>query len=372
MGRVAKYKKIKACDPYSKKNAGKLDLSTVGIWGLGDDGRKKKKRSKTSERLRSKKIAMQQQTARGNNNKNKDGKKSKNNTNNSSHPGGDGFDLPPDEAGDEFDLRDLTGSVKRQQLPVPLQDGDENGSGGAPSSSTGPHHANDATHSIQEDRVVTSTGTVASIPKTERDEAKVNRLLNLDRQATEKEERKKLEGHARMEGESKRAYAKRTRAETRQIIKKTTMTKNVEKLQRKREFLKNKKKNKRKGGASTAFGDDGDNDDNYGEEWGTPRQSESASSLMTGERAVAAIAADPVRFGEQAERPPVFRQLPRGARQSKGYHSGPTKTDDEKSRGMTNAQVEAEKDAMERMRARVQAQYSAIKLKRRLAGDFHL
>jgi len=95
MGRVSKYKKIKACDPYSKKNGGNVDLSTVGIWGLGDNGRKKKRKSRTAERLKAQK-----------------GKKHKKNKNNDD---GDGFDLPPSEA-DEFDLMDLMGSVKKQEL----------------------------------------------------------------------------------------------------------------------------------------------------------------------------------------------------------------------------------------------------------------
>jgi hypothetical protein len=52
MGRVAKYKKIKACDPYSKKNGGRVDLKKVGMWGLGGSDRKAKKRSQKSELLR--------------------------------------------------------------------------------------------------------------------------------------------------------------------------------------------------------------------------------------------------------------------------------------------------------------------------------
>jgi hypothetical protein len=35
MGRVAKYKKVKSFDPYSKKNRGNVDLGQVGVWGLG-------------------------------------------------------------------------------------------------------------------------------------------------------------------------------------------------------------------------------------------------------------------------------------------------------------------------------------------------
>ena len=53
MGRVAKYKKVKSFDPYSSKNRGNVNLNQVGIWGLGDSGRKTKKRSRRAEQLRS-------------------------------------------------------------------------------------------------------------------------------------------------------------------------------------------------------------------------------------------------------------------------------------------------------------------------------
>jgi len=208
---------------------------------------------------------------------------------------------------------------------------------------------------------------VASIPKTDLDETKVTKLLKLDKQIEKNSEQKKLESQKRMEGESKRAYAKRTRAETREMIKQTTTRKNPEKLQRKKEFLKNKKNKKKKRNAAAAFQDDedyGDDEKYYGDN--------SDTAFVTGERAVAATKADPVRFGEQAERPPVFRQLPRGANSSSSSRAK-AQSQSKKSQGMSEAQIEAEKDAMEIMRRRVQAQYAAIRSKRRQAGDgFHL
>jgi hypothetical protein len=367
MGRVARYKKIRTCDPFSKKNGGRIDLSTVGIWGLGDNGRKLKKKSRTAERLKCKAKRIPFTKGKDRNNRNNKSSIINNNNNNSIASGG--FDLPPDEA-DEFDLNDLTGSIQTQRGPIALIDDDQNGKG-APSSSNMKLDTNDPTV-IQEDKIVTSTGNTASIPKTDRDEAKVNRLLKLDKQVADKEERKKLDGHARMDGESKRAYARRTKVETRQIIKKTTTIKNPEKLQRKKEFLKNKKKNKKgRGTSNAAFDDEDGNDDGWAMDGRS--KSDSHSSLVTGERAMAAMKADPVHFGEQAERPPVFRQLPRGARQSnESDNTSWMKTESGKSKGMTTLQVAEEQDAMEMMRRRVQAQYAAIKLKRRQDGDFHL
>ena len=318
MGRVSKYKKIKSVDPYSKKNGGKVDLSTVGMWGLGDNGRKAKKRSRRSEHLRASRNKRPRSADE------------------------EGFDLPVKK--DEFDLKDLVGSVKKQKLPALLKDN---------------NNGNDA-DLFSVDRVAVN-GNVASIPKTDEDEKKAARLLKVREQVKRETEKKEAKKHARMEGESKNAYSKRTKAETRQIIKQSTETKNSEKKEKKKEFLKNKKKNKKRGSAS--YGIAGEAELRGGRDDGE------SESLITGERAIAM--ADEVRFGEQAERPPVFRQLPRGAKAEK---DGPKTKAAKKAaaKGMTEDEVEAESNAMELMRRKIQAQYAAIKVKRRRAGDFHL
>merc|ERR1712174_89224 len=66
-----------------------------------------------------------------------------------------------------------------------------------------------------------------------------------------------------------------------------------------------------------------------------------------------------VRFGEQAERPPTFRQIPRGAKKTSKATTQSSKS--AKGESMSEHQIEAEKNAMELMRRRVQAQYKAIK-----------
>eukprot|EP00536_Pseudo-nitzschia_multiseries_P002252 jgi/Psemu1/183149/e_gw1.30.206.1 len=317
MGRVAKYKKVKSFDPYSKQNRGNIDLSAVGVWGLGDNGRKKKKRSLKAEKLRAKKHRNRATNGKA-----------------ASRGGIDdndgGFDVPPSE-GDEFDMADLASN----------------------------NNKNDKSNNAREesyDQVVTSTGNVANIPKTDADEQKIERLLRVDQQLEQKSEKEKQAGHGRMEGESKRAYAKRTRAETRQIIKQSAATtKNLEKLQKKKEFLKNKKKNKKRKAYDDIYDNGNNNDGNNDDDWEFDNRRGGAREKETPVEA-------PIRFNEQAERPPVFRQIPRGA---KARAANATK-------GMTEHQVEAERDAMELMRRRVQAQYKAIKSKRRHAGDFHL
>eukprot|EP00934_Nitzschia_sp_Nitz4_P003101 Nitzschia sp. Nitz4//scaffold88_size82704//13028//13900//NITZ4_005283-RA/size82704-processed-gene-0.64-mRNA-1//-1//CDS//3329559467//3091//frame0 len=290
MGRVAKYKKIKSCDPYSKKNGGNVDLSTVGVWGLGDNGRKAKKRSRRSEQLRKQK-------------KRKD------------TSGSDGFDLPPSQK-DEFDIKDLVGSLKKQVTKVKPE------------------------NDVQVEKFKVQ-GNVASIPKTDQDEKKLARTLKLDTQVKKEEQKKVAVSNARMEGESKRAYAKRTKTETRQIIQRSA-TVNHEKRQKKKEFLNSKKK-KRTLGDLYANQPDKDNNER---DWSDEDEPEE------------------VPFGEQAERPPIFRQIPRGAKAKKDSK--------QTAGGMSEEAVQAEKAAMELMRRKVQAQYAAIKTQRRRAGDFHL
>jgi hypothetical protein len=307
MGRVARYKKIKSFDAYSKKNRGKVDLQNVGIWGLGENERKPKKRSRGAELLKSKKKGKQD----------------------------DGlFDLPPSEK-DDFDMTDMVKSVKKQKVKNPNEEEEK---------------AADTAYKVA------IKGNVATIPKTDAGEKKVARVLNVESQVKETLKKKEAKAHGRMEGESKRAYNRRTKVETRQIIQKTSESKNPEKRLKKKEFL-NAKKNKKKGGFAPVRGSsDRQQSDDDGD------------TFITGERAVAAME-DKVHFGEQAERPPTFRQLPRGA---KAKEDKTKKSSSSKTKGMTDDQVEAEKDAMDMMRRRVQAQYAVLKEKRKRSGQFHL
>lgn len=346
MGRVAKYKKVKSFDPYSKKNRGNVDLQQVGVWGLGDNGRKAKKRSKKAERMHAKK-------SRNINSKTNPKKKLFDDG---------GFDVPPTEK-DEFNMADLMGSIKRQKVETKDILGSDISSmtNANPVTSiertSTPNNKNEMGESY--DKIVTSTGNVANIPKTDQDESRVTRLLRLDKQEERRSEKEKQLSHERIEGESKRAFGKRVRAETRQIIKQSTTTKNHDKIQRKKEFLTNKKK-KRKGGGSYSYSDEVDDEDTYGNVSYNSKDARGKESLLANE---------PVRFGEQAERPPTFRQIPRGAK-SKSNTTQAAKS--VKTESMSDHQIESERDTMELMRRRVQAQYRALKSLRKDAGDFHL
>jgi hypothetical protein len=308
MGRVARYKKVKSFDPYSKENGGRVQLDNVGIWGLGQVGRKPKKRSKTAEKLRTKRKKL----------------KSADN----------GFDAPP-EKGDDFDVADLIGSLKKEIPPIEQID------------------LGTRVKDVARIAVKAPTQKLSSILEDEREEKNVTKLLKLDAQVEKKQPAVVVLG--RMEGESKAAYRKRVKAETRQIIRRERMDQhNPEKRQKKKDFLNNKKKNKKRKRIAELGRDileDQFDDDR-------------SSGLVTGERAVAArAAATEVVFGEQAERPPVFRQLPRGAS---------TKTERKVGSRMRDEHVEAEHEAMEKMRRTVQVQYAVIKRRRKDNGDFHL
>jgi hypothetical protein len=309
MGRVARYKKIKACDPYSKQNGGKIRLDEVGVWGLGSNGRKVKKRSRTVERIR------------------KGTKKAVRAT--------DEFDVAPGHKEDEFDMLDLVGSLKKEKVPV------------------------------EEETFVSAAAVSPSPPTTatqqpppppglsnqiEDEERKVSRLLNLDKQLLAP---KRSAADARQEGESKNAFRRRAAAETRQLIKRQRQeTHNPEKRQRKKDFLNNKKKKKQKGYDNFESSDQEQDQEEHEQD-----------TLMTGERAVALRAQETqVHFGEQAVRPPTFRQLPRGCVAA-----------EKKSKKAVPLDVQAKQLEMEALRKKAQAQYAVIKAKRRRDGDsFHL
>ena len=252
MGRVARYKKIKAIDPYSKKNGGR-SIGEV-TWGLGDDGRKKKKRSYSAMELR-RKRRKEDAPERGL------------------------FDLPPEK--DDFDIDDMVNSLKKEALMTPIIPNDD--------TSAAPKKL------IQLD-VPKSNEVSTSSLKVEQNAA---RLLKISVEDKSKEETMK-----RFEGESKKTFFKRVKQETRQLIRKDMIqTQNPEKRQRKKDFMNAKKKAKRGKGTNTQTADD----DGYGTKGGN--DSNDTDTFITGEQAAARMST----IHDQVERPPSFQQLPRGA-----------------------------------------------------------
>lgn len=332
MGRVARYKKVKkSLVTKSSGGGGGGDyFDTVGVWGLGDSGRKAKKRSRTSIQLRAKRNKT------------------------SHHDGVQGFDeAPVDE--DEFDLTDLVGSLKREPNCNPSM------KSLTPASTDQilmpPLSA--ITKSEPTNLPPASSSTVASSKSTIDDDQE--KLLRKFQKQVEPA-KPVVAAESRMAHESKRAYSKRVKLETRQIIQRTNQqAHNPEKRQKKKEFLNQKKK--RGGGKHSGFSDNDQDDDNniFSDD-----DKVASSALLTGEQAVAARArATKVQFGEQAERPPTFAQLPRGATGKKAPTS-------RKAAELLKVGKGEQQEEMEVMRRKVQAQYAAIKARRKQNGDFHL
>jgi hypothetical protein len=305
MGRVSRYKKIKAFDPYSKQNGGKINLDTVGIWGMSGDGRKVKKHSKTVGKIKARGDRLRREEKRD--------------------PNDRAYNAPL-HAKDDFDMADLVGSLKKEK-PIVLED-----------------------EPVPIKELKKTTIPSKSVLHIDPIEEHANRLLKLDAQVEPKKKVVKTE-QGRMEGESKNAYKKRTKEDVRQIIKREHLEEhNPEKKQRKKDFLNNKKKNKK--GKKASYVEEDDDDDDQSVEDGNDK-------FITGEQAVAARArATEVRFGEQAERPPTFRTIPRGAvRKSELKFQSSDKKMNEKD-------ITAEQKSMELMRLKVQAQYRLIKAQR--------
>ena len=392
MGRVSKYKKIKAVDPFSKKKKGKAAISSRAseyVWGSGDNGRREKKRSLKARRHQARKLEGAS-----------DGRRRAREA-----AGAGGFDLPP-SGKDDFDLTDLVGSVRRQKRPR-IDDGladtrrrtetvfrKSKGGDTASAAAGGGSRSGGATQPTP------------SIPETDAEEKRVARILKLSKNSksgsvdtrsgaggkggagksaasssslptTKKESKSQISG--RREGESMRAFERRVKEETRLILlEQASKSKLVskEKVAKKKEFLKSlksKKKNRKGGGGGGGAGGgrprSGSSDDEYGSDDGYGGGG--GGGLVTGERAVAAAARAAASTGaaihDQVERPPTFELLPRGATRKatkKAKEGGKLGMDEQKRR--------AEQRAMDNLRLKVQAQYNVIKQKRKRAGDFHL
>jgi len=117
MGRVSRYKKVKSIDPFAKNGSWKSDVGDCSTF------RRVKKKSKTAIKMKEQKLNKLQRRMRGGN-KNDNGiidRKKSGGCN--GYGDDDGYDLPPDGE-DDFDLKDILGSIKKQKSEAnPLLDG---------------------------------------------------------------------------------------------------------------------------------------------------------------------------------------------------------------------------------------------------------
>jgi len=150
----------------------------------------------------------------------------------------------------------------------------------------------------------------------------------------------------RLDGESMRAFERRVKQETAHILRREIRPLGTKKKEKRKEFLKMKKAQKKNKGStgSRAMSGGGTNYASSDEEVGYTN--------------------DEVVFGEQAERPPEFKQLPRGAKEKSSIKKNGSLLDNDK-------QITEQRN-LEMLRRKVQAQYEKVKTKRKKAGDFHL
>lgn len=332
MGRVAKYKKVKAFDRH-RSGAGEY------IWGSNNGRPTNKKRSKTAEKLKEKKLKRKR---------------------NIDTFDDSGYDLPP-TGKDEFDLSDFTVKKIKQQN---LDDGLGTLSPLKTLSTVSPTAASEITSG---DNVkIGNTAVTCHIPQDDMEERKTAKFLNIDTKSgkTKSETAKTIEG--RKEGESMRAFNKRLKDQTRvalaQDFQKRSSNNNSSnnndldgeskgKKEKRKEFMKMKKLKKKK---NSAILDNSEYDGN---------NSEQDERDFVAEKSTTSVIPS---FLQQVEAPPTFNLLPRGA--TKKSKLKPKKDHS----GMDEKSIKAEQDAMEALRRKIQAQYTLVKAQRRKEGAFHL
>jgi hypothetical protein len=320
MGRVARYKKVKSIDPFSK--------ARTWTEGVGDknNARRVKKRSKTAQKLKDQKD-----------------KKRKNASKKIYDDGG--FDLPPDGK-DEFDMADLMGSVKRQKLKsdeLLLQ-------GNNPIL----------------DNVATSSKSSSSSEK-----KLTSKVEKVDTRGVESTSKKVQEQkNAKNTGKNAAAATKSSSSgmeitahtPTREIIAACNSSKSQQpeadgtnSKQTKRKAFFERKKLKKKNKRSQNY-DSEDEDYETLNSTATSVTKQPKSQHSVNNALVARSALD-----DQVERPPIFSALPRGAsKKKKAAIKDKNEEDCEKA-----DRIRKEQQALEAMRQRVMAQYAVLRESRR-------
>lgn len=337
MGRVSRYKKTKAFDKHHR--GGEY------VWGTTDLS-KQKKRSKTATKLLEKKLKRKQEI----------------------HNNG-GFNTPVEK--DDFDLKDMiVKKTKRARLDEILK---SESVSSLPS--VAPSLKPKAVVTANKVNVAGKTVSV-SIPEDDTAEKRAVRSLNIDLKTGQTKAERKSTVENRRPGESMTAFRQRMKITVKKALSdnlnkaklSSSVTKdesdtNVEeklsRSQKKKEYLKMKKKAKKAKSQGNASGYDSDNyaplynNGNHNDNNDKPR-------LLTGEEAAAQIS-----FLEQADRPPIFNYLPRGAqKKSKLHMNGADSEADFKKAAMNDEQIKAEQNSFEVMRRKVQAQYALLRAKR--------
>lgn len=341
MGRLSRYKKVKSVDPYAKNGSSwKSDIGDCSTL------HRVKRKSKTALKMKEQKMSKLQRRVRGN--KGEDSSKTRGTKSGGSNGWGDddGYDLPPD-GGDEFDLNDLLGSVKKQRHKSNLLL--DTNSVAQPIQTVSEKYTRKFQKVSEWDVAVASKG----------NEANNNSKKQTNNSITNKKDTAK-------KGESSAITAKTS---IREIIESCSHPKSnkqsdvlsssteISKQEKRKAFFDKKKLKKRKRSNGEFDGDNSDDDDN--------QLHNNSSNKMTFRRPA---------FDDQVERPPTFTMLPRGAnklaKNRKATQSGGKKDDNlSDDDNLTAMRIRKEQQALEAMRERVMKQYAILRESRRGGSD---
>ncbi|KAL3817530.1 hypothetical protein ACHAXA_003703 [Cyclostephanos tholiformis] len=341
MGRVARYKKVKSIDPFAKNGSWRSDVGDCSTL------HRVKRRSKTALKMKARKMNKSKRRARGE--RADDVAIGGRGGGSNGYGDDDGYDLPP-EGGDEFDMNDLMGSVKRQGHDKPnLLLGDDNGAAQlSTSASSTPSRFVGVPSSIGN---MTSKGSV------------INNKANTKK------------------NDSATTLIVTAQTPTRDIIaacsNPTPTTKKnkrqidddsytgMSKQEKRKAYFEKKRLKKRK---RASAGDDDEDDDVYianrNAETKFAAKKHPAKQQNYSDTVIARTAA----FDVQAERPPTFTMLPRGAHKlAKKNRDGGVDTTSTGKEGV-DQRIRKEKQSMEAMRERVMKQYAILRESRRNGG----
>jgi hypothetical protein len=318
MGRVARYKKVKSVDPFAKARTWTEDV------GDKSNVRRVKKRSKTAQKLKDQKNKKRKHAA--NKNACDDG----------------GFDLPPDGE-DEFDMADLLGSVKRQELK--------------------------SDDFLRGSNSILDNVTTAKSINSSSGEKLASRVEKVDTRGLKSTSQKpQAQKNAKDTGKNAASATKTSygieitaHTPTREIIAACNKPSNQQlgadgtnSKQAKRKAFFEQKKLKKKNQRSQGYDSEDDDYDNPNSK--ATSVTKQPKSQHTTHALVARSALD-----DQVERPPIFSALPRGASKKKTAAAKGKNKDDSAKADM----IRKEQQALEAMRQRVMAQYAVLRESRR-------
>ena len=361
MGRVARYKKVKSIDPFAKNGSWKSDV--------GDCATLKRVRRKSKTALKMKEQKINKLQRRGKKKKDDDDVVGRKGGGSNGWGDDEGYDLPP-EGGDDFDMNDIMGSVKKQKrnklMSLLLED--------------------DATAKKLSTPVSSYTKVSSSANNGNVTNKKKNNKVPEDKTIVNKKKLDKLPYDGTTPITAKTS--------TREIIascsnptssKKQNKSNNINddgtnmKQEKRKAFFEKKKlkKKHKRGGIDDESDDDDTNIHGYSISSSTDVDKTTEINkkhIVKQQNYSDTIAARSVAFNIQVERPPTFTMLPRGAnklaknqktKMSSGGERGEGDGCDDAETVTTAQRIQKEKQEMEAMRERVMRQYAILRESRR-------